>query len=278
VTAVSPRYYTIGFIEPAHPLAKSVGSGTLVSLRTLHGILTARHVVAGLRKLGLSEIGLAHSHSLTDAQPQRMLLPMPRIEEMMNIGSEPDSEFGADLAFIKLPNQTAETMKARFSFLNLLREAELLKLSAPDGTSQRDFVFGVVADWTVNEPDPSKGIETGLISILMNEGHTIEIKAHDGWDRLQFTPLPRQDFSPPLPKEKSFPPKTYGGTSGGGLWRRFVEPTTDGKGRFVQSRLLGVPYWEKPLGSPEVIICHGPDSIYRRLPEEIFNRWKENTA
>ena len=166
-------------------------------------------------------------------------------------------------------------MKANWSFLNLLQEAELIEAPAPEGTKQYDFIYGVVAEWSTDEPDPSKQLGMGLISVLMNEGHAIEIAARDGCDRLVFTPLPDQKLVPALPDHILSPPKSYGGTSGGGLWRLYTKPTDDGKERLFQSRLLGVAYHETDRTNRwrNKIICHGPRSVYHTLQEKIRSRW-----
>lgn len=204
-------------------------------------------------------------------------MPTNAVSGHVKIGDK-DTEYGPDLAFIRLPSPTVEALSANCSFLNLVNEAQLSKSSAPEGSKQRDFVFGIVAEWSTGEPGSSKALDIGKISVQMNEGHTLEIAACDGCDRPQFTPLQNQTFLPPLPPERFFPPKSYGGTSGGGLWRRYTEPTSDGNERFVQSRLLGVPYFEKELDGKLTIICHGPNSIYRTLSEAIRNRWRDEIA
>jgi hypothetical protein len=276
VTVGSPRYYTVGFVVPERPVVRSLGSGTLVTFGTLHGILTARHVADKLhvkKENGLTEIGLARV-TRPDAQPQGARIPLDWIDDV-KIGKEPNNEFGPDLAFIRLPDQVAANLKANSSFLNLLQESQLSKSAAPAGTKQRDLIYGVVAEWSKDEPDPTKQLDMGLISVLVNEGHVIEIATHDGCDRLKFTPLPDQELIPALPDDMLSPPTSYGGTSGGGLWRLYAEPTADGKERLVQSRLLGVAYHETDRTNRwrNKIICHGPQSVYRTLPERIRSRW-----
>ena len=115
----------------------------------------------------------------------------------------------------------------------------------------------------------------GLISLLVNEGHLTALAARDGCDRLEFTPLANQELMPALPDDKLSPPTSYGGTSGGGLWRLYAEPTADGKERLVLSRLLGVAYYETDRTNRwrNKIICHGPRSVYYTLAEAIRSRW-----
>jgi hypothetical protein len=247
----------------------------LVSFGKLYGILTARHVVDELqkeKKKGLTEVGLAQVTTRA-AQLQGMRLPVDWINEV-KIG-EADSECGPDLAFLRLPDQIAAALKANCSFLNLRQEAELSRSPAPENTKQRDFILGVVAELGTVECDPSKALDMGLICILMNEGNVIEIAACDGCDRLEFTPVPCQRFVAPSADQEVSPPVSYGGTSGGGLWRLYAEPTADSKERLIQSRLLGVAYYQtKAANGSRTIICHGPQSIFSALPERIHGRWK----
>jgi hypothetical protein len=277
MTIGSPRNYTIGLVVPERPVVRSLGSGTLVSLGALHGILTARHVVDALdlekEKNGLKEIGLARI-TVRDERPQGLKISLEWIDEV-RIGEKPDSDAGPDVAFVRLPDQIAHSMRANCSFLNLLQEAKLWDSPAPDDTKQYDVIWGVVAEWSIEEADPSKQLDMGLISILMNVGQVTDLSANDGYDRLKFTPLPNQKLAPALPDGMISPPRSYGGTSGGGLWRLYAEPAGDGKERLVQSRLLGVAYYETDQTNRwrNEIICHGPQSVYRMLPERIRDRW-----
>ena len=59
---------------------------------------------------------------------------------------------------------------------------------------------------------------------------------------------------------------------GGGLWQFFL-----GQNDFsvVQVRLIGVAYWEKPVGDELHIIGHGQISIYKTLFNAIHQKWPQ---
>lgn len=268
MTTGSPRLYSTGFVVPERPLARSLGSGTLIKFGRLYGILTAAHVVDKLKKekeKGLEEIGLVQP-TTRPAQLQGIRVLADAIDGVQ-IGEKPYGEFGPDLAFIRLPDQTAGALRANSSFLNFLQEATLSNSFPPEGTKLYDFVIGVVAELGAAEPDTSKGLDMGKIVGLMNQGTTTEIAASGGYDRFKFTPSPDPNFSPP---------KSYGGTSGGGLWQVFAESLPGGRERLVQARLLGVAYFKsEPVNDFRIIICHGPRSIYCGMAEKIRERWKD---
>ena len=82
-----------------------------------------------MKQNGLKEIGLAR-FTTKGKQPQRMTIPLDWLDDV-KIGEAPDSdsEFGPDLAFVRLPDQVAASMKTTFSFLNQLQEAKLSELA-----------------------------------------------------------------------------------------------------------------------------------------------------
>lgn len=258
MTTGKPRHYSIGFVASDQPLAAPLASGTLVRFGALHGVLTAAHVIDRLKDV--KEIGLAH---FLDAQAQGIRLPRGCIE-YVKVGDEPYSALGPDLAFLKLPSETVSALSAKCSFLNLTLEARLSETAPPKTAIQCDVVIGIVGEWhTDHAPE---GFDKGIISGLQNWGSTIELPVHGGFDRLEFTPLANSEF--PLPN-------SYGGTSGGGLWRIY----SDVKGSFSQARLLGIPFFQIPVASSTPnIICHGPSSIYRCMMEKIRDKWRNETA
>jgi hypothetical protein len=261
MTIGKPRHYSIGFVASDQPRAASLGSGTLVSFGALHGILTAAHVVDLLLN-DAKEVGLAY-FTTRPAEAQGIRFHPDRIEHV-KIGDEPYSERGPDLAFLKLPSETVSALSANCSFLNLPREARLSETAPPKTAMQCDIVIGLVGRWDAD--DASKILDKGIVSGLQNWGSTIELPPHDGLDRLEFTPFANSEF--PLPD-------SYGGTSGGALWRIYSE----GKGSFSQARLLGIPFFQIYMaGSTPKIICHGPSSIYHYLMEKISEQWNSETA
>ena len=187
--------------------------------------------------------------------------------ESLEVGGKPWSELGPDLGFLKLPEQTAEALATFCSYLNLPQQARLVATPPPNNTKHYEIVIGVVQEWISD--DPSKVLEKGIVNGLANAGTVVAIPAHSGFDRFQFTPG----------KAEIELPSTYGGTSGGGLWRIYMDEPPGIEQERVQTRLLGIPFYEikVPDSSPN-IICHGPGSIYDLFMGQIRNRWPGETA
>ena len=65
-------------------------------------------------------------------------------------------------------------------------------------------------------------------------------------------------------------PSSYRGTSGGGLWKFYLDQNDFS---LVQARLIGVVYWEKPVGNEVHLIGQGQISIYETLFAAIRKKW-----
>ncbi len=253
-------HFTIGFVRPVGERGEPFGSGTLISFDDLEGVLTAAHVLDEIEKCG--EIGILEFPVRRD-QMQRLRVDFTHLDHI-RIGNAPYDERGPDLAFLKLPASTATALKANSSFVNFERQASMAFAAPPSGMGQLDSVVGVIENWRRDQIAQKTVIITPIESLL-NVGTAREIASTDGYDRLQFEPLKSQDFTPP---------QSYGGTSGGGLWRSFRKKNLDGSVHFDQLRLLGVAFFEtEEVEGQRHIICHGPRSIYRLLADKIRAKW-----
>jgi hypothetical protein len=256
-------HYTVGFVRPNMTRAEPLGSGTLVSIGRIDGILTAAHVWDDIlrrrSKENLDELGLLQ-FPIRSKQSQRLRLKLDYVDVEM-IGSSPfDDEFGPDLAFVRLPIAIANALRANSSFANFDKQIATAFASVPVGVKVHDAVVGVVAGWQNDTIDDGELIITP-IEALHNVGTAKPISPSNGFDRMQFVPLPATDFKLP---------KSYGGTSGGGLWRAL----TNDENVYFEKRLMGVAFYEKQDDAGTiVVICHGPKSVYVKLAEQIRARW-----
>jgi hypothetical protein len=102
-------------------------------------------------------------------------------------------------------------------------------------------------------------VGTTSFDVMINLGNLV-IDDEDA-DRFRFQPL----ASPGV-----VVPKSYQGTSGGGLWHFYL-----GEDDFsvMQARLVGVAYWEKPMGDELHLLGHGQVSIYQTLYNAIKQKW-----
>jgi hypothetical protein len=53
---------------------------------------------------------------------------------------------------------------------------------------------------------------------------------------------------------------SFGGVSGGGLWKVLIYMNSLGKPDWIPL-LVGVAFWEETIGSGMLIRCHGPKTI-----------------
>jgi hypothetical protein len=126
-----------------------------------------------------------------------------------------------------------------------------------------DAAAGVVGEMT----PPATQHENRIVLFangLINVG-TFVAKSHGtaNFDLIRLEPRPGAEFTLP---------STYGGMSGGGMWRIFVREKQDGGCEVVERRLVGVSFFE--TASPNRhIIGHGLDSLFRHLLLEIIQRW-----
>jgi len=114
-------YCSVGFVavsvSGSVEEATCAGSGTLVTVGSLHGVLTAAHVVDALPKTG--EVGLVVGIE-DPSKYQRQVSKMKHTESIL-LCSKPFDQYGPDLAFLTLPPETIGWLKAQRSFHNLVK-------------------------------------------------------------------------------------------------------------------------------------------------------------
>lgn len=242
------------------------GSGTFITWADQYGILTAHHVpnnpvnsarrfdfsANSQQKLGLALAGYAHRFELDLRN-----LSIANIAGPIDIA---DPGRGPDLAVIKLGNSaTVQAIAARKSFYRIdLDPAGRLERSLFD-----DGIFVICG--AAKESEQTGGPELGFDEVTIEElttyygglvppsGRRFERDGyryaelgihHDGPDTL---------------------PSTFGGVSGGGLWR--VEVTANPKEGYIASDpvLSGVAFYEtEVIGHQGQIRCHAGDAIYNK--------------
>jgi hypothetical protein len=66
-------------------------------------------------------------------------------------------------------------------------------------------------------------------------------------------------------------PKSFGGTSGGGLWRAYLNVDEDGSYTEVETRLCGIASYQQDAMH---IVCQGFERIEQALVVTIHRRWR----
>jgi hypothetical protein len=131
-----------------------------------------------------------------------------------------------------------------------------------DGKYRVELICGVIGERTTHRIEGNTSIAT--FEGLLNVGRVVDKTEANGLDLFRFQPVPGADAKPP---------SSYGGTSGGGLWRLYTEARDDGTQKLKQTRMVGVAFWQKPVGAEMHIVCHGQHSVHNVLHHEILKKW-----
>lgn len=234
--------------QAAEPSLKLVGSGTLVEINGLRGILTAAHVWEATRRAANIHLPLTMGRS-SFAIPRDLISP-----RTLRDANEP--EWGPDLALLEISQPYLSTIAAHKSFLNLSQQERRLPDHPPKIEKGLWVVMGMVEEFS----------DVDARSAEMTVGAHVQCRAffsliQETHDRQGFDYL---DVSAKL--ELPDVPSSFGGVSGGGLWQVDLStarpggpPSWDGKRHF-----RGVAFWQSDVSDARrAIRCHGPQSIFK---------------
>jgi hypothetical protein len=249
---------TVGFVGVDDGPPASLGSGTLVRFGNVVGVLTCAHVLEALLKQ--KDIGIL-CFPVRSNQIQRLQLPMATTDSVA-IGATPWSESGPDLAFLRLPPPILGDIEKLATIVNGDRQRQIIVAGDPENTMKLCAMAGVIDEMTkppIIERSPKVIVATTPFEALLNVGHLFV--DDEGTDRFRFQPIV---------SEGVILPTSYEGTSGGGLWKFYLAHETFS---LVQARIIGVAYWQKPVGSELHLVGHGQVSIYDHLLNIIRQKW-----
>jgi hypothetical protein len=238
------KHFTIGFARAGEmPAAK--GSGVLVKYGGMKGILTCAHVDSYLRTL-TQPVGLVRLNR--GLASQFGVLDMNEVDTYAS-GEDPWPAGSEDIAFIWLPPHLTGNVEKDCVFVDF--DQNLTKPQPDDWASliQVHSIFGLVEEFTGATTRQGNRATTNLTAVL-TAGTLLEI------DALNFT---LECF-----KENLDLPQSFGGTSGGGLWRVYVRKHEDENFAAVHHRLIGIASREEKSAPPR-IICQGPGRIEAML-------------
>jgi hypothetical protein len=247
------RDMTVGFLQLSqhvgHEDASPAGTGTLVEVDGVRGVLTASHVLDALPDRG--RVGLVRFTDRPD-DLQQTTIDMA-LSQKIAIGNRPFGPLGPDLGFLLLPEDLSSALAATNLFFNASMRADDMRSNAASGP-YFDALVGVLAEMTriaapLRPNTLRKGIEARIW--LGNIERTYE---HNELDLLDFDIL----FD-----ESVRPPDSYEGVSGGALWR--VKLGAELRS-VVDIRVVGIAFYQNPpIDGHRLITCHGPRSIYDAL-------------
>jgi hypothetical protein len=243
------------------------GSGTLVKVDSVPGILTAAHVVEYIEK----EAKKHATPNLGTILERRLSLPIqePLTHFQWFSTLRKEKEWGPDLALIRIPRPSRlfSSLETKKSFWDLTRD-DIASTSARFTKKTPTASFGIVAEKT-----HIVGNLVQLNACTFVGGSPKKI-FHEDYDYIDS--LSRRSLQPEMPS-------SFGGVSGAGLWTFGVERHSNAKFKPTNFLLAGVAFYENPnlAANPDpdlvAIRHHGPKSLYENFRPKIREWLKANS-
>ncbi|MCP3414228.1 hypothetical protein NLM16_08960 [Bradyrhizobium brasilense] len=237
--------FAVGLVKREHGKGSTVlGSGVLTSVEGRHGILTCGHVAETYEKL--PEIGIIRF--VAEGNQRRLI----RLEDTTTMIIQSSDSFAEDkevldLAFTALPPNVASSIEAHGGvFLNIEKNRQKMEALAQSEGKHADAMIGLVAEFS-QEPF-IEGRE--VISPMRGVLHSGHISAQEN-GLLTFNAMEYNLHELP---------KRFGGMSGGGVWRVYIEGENEPK--IVATMLCGIASWQI---DDRKIACQGWDRIDQAL-------------
>jgi hypothetical protein len=225
--------------------SKVLGSGVLASIEGRRGILTCGHVA---EKYGaLAHIGLIRFAG--DTQHQRRLIELGDTQTIIVQSSDDFDEKKEviDLAFTVLPSDIASSIAAQGVFLNIEKNRTKMEAWASTKEKHIDAVLGLVEEFS-NAPFKEGGEFISPMRGVLHSGHACA-------NENGLLTMKAMDYNRPEM------PKSFGGMSGGGLWRVYFADD-ENKAEIVGTMLCGVASWQI---DETHLACQGWDRIDQGL-------------
>ena len=207
-------HFEVGFarieIHDRKESAISAGSGTLVSVGSVHGILTAAHVLESLPRSG--EVGIALNYE-DQTRFRRLVIDMDHAVPLM-IGGKASGASGPDLAFLRLSPMDVSKLKALSAFYNLTRRRTDALANTPLAPNYVEAITGIVHERTKEAPSIGRNVVSTGFEAIFVDGRSGPIIEGQDFDHFDFEPAAHSNFALP---------SSYEGVSGGAIWR-FSQP------------------------------------------------------
>lgn len=251
--------YTVGILrqiqnDKGQRQLVSCGSGVLVEVGGIKGIITAAHAI---RKLKTSPVGALFT--ITDekgkAPPLEFLIS--ELEEV-HIGDDEHPD-GPDVGFFRVPYKIGETLISRNLFYNF--DVRLKYSASPDDTPlDMEVLCGIVAEKSeLKAITDTSRIDTHTMVLAYGTSSNFR-EGREGFDLFDFEIAHNDEVTRP---------KSYAGLSGSALWK--FGGVDAAKDRLV----FGIAFYQGAADAQgaRVITCHGPKGIYNRLSDRIRDRF-----
>src|ERR1043166_8430517 len=168
--------YTIGFAELSTlgnvEDAVCAGSGSLVTIGPLYGILTAAHVLNALSKTG--PVGIV-SHADDASKFQKQVITMEHTEPLVMNGNAHDQR-GPDLGFLRLPEEGIGWLKAKNSFYNLSKRRQDVLANKDPAPSHVYSAIGMIHEFTRDAPDERRRVRRKVFTAIFCNANIVAVR------------------------------------------------------------------------------------------------------
>jgi hypothetical protein len=263
---------------------KYAGSGVLVEVDDVSGILTAEHVIFNRDRFKNAQVlstvpRFCSIDSFDDpiiddpaTQPSathiqiRLLRWYPSAPHRKDYNEE-GAEWGPDLGYIRVPKGTnfeGNLRAVRINFYSWANEPELRMQKALDESNTILAVFGAPGEWIDDDPSPRPGqISQRIKAVAFLTAQERYCPNQNGYDFVDALAAREPE---------TLIPESFGGVSGGALWRFRDLFHTDQLISELQPEdyvLAGIPFWQDYTDpNAPFVRAHGPRSLHERfLPE-----------
>lgn len=258
--------YTVGFtrlsIEGSKEEGSGAGSGTLVYVGNVYGILTAAHVIRSLPKEG--QVGIVCFQDF--AKYKNLRFQIEHADPILICGDD-FTQGSLDIAFLRLPEPCIAALRATNSFYNLNKcRIELLAEQELPGNAAYTAV-GLIEEMT-EQPSPNavEPFRKITFSAFCSNGIIANLDQESEYDIQKFLPTKYEDFALP---------SNFGGASGGAVWRLLIN--TSGAAPAIEKRYpFGVLFYQE--ADHATLRFQGPLEIYDRLYNAISAKWPADAA
>ncbi|MBZ9765511.1 hypothetical protein LB526_01885 [Mesorhizobium sp. CA6] len=256
--------YLIGFVgfrdDPQGKRTVSLGSGTLVNMAGVRGVLTAAHVALALRneaRVGIVTFGPGRFQTLSFN---------PNYDDgIWMVSNEENGPSAIDIAFIQLPQDTELRLSVNQAFWDMDERVRLVYESGKFLDDPVYIVMGVIGEMSEHDRSNERYVDSSHTA-MMHVG-SLDLRTEDSDLIVVFQP----DFADGISV-----PTSYGGTSGGPLWvmsQQALHKEAGAAWSKLDFHILGVAFYEElGLGGQLQILCQGPrvvDWLYERIAEEV---------
>lgn len=258
--------FTVGFLKLTIANGREdailCGSGAFVRTGSIFGILTAAHVLRNLPARG--QVGIVR-FARTEVPAAHETINMEYTEKLI-IAEGNNTVVGPDIGFLKLSDIDVQALQSRSTFFNLDKRKNIALERDIHNFSGFDGISGVIADWTTEQLTFHKKPRQLDIKAMFGIGIVTKKIEFERYENIEFEVKYEKPFTTP---------DSFGGMSGGALWRVNATMNKNGKLTVENKNIYGLAFYQtEVVDGVRNIICHGPRTIYELALNSIKSRWE----